>query len=128
MKKQQVTGTCSTGLGSKEDKIRWLFIALLLILGVVFNDYLRHVSLSLCLLIWCALVFGCGWLFMGTMWGSEFRRFLVLACQEMSQVVWPSRDEVTHTTMMVAAMVFAVSFVLWLIDVVLVRVLSFFVG
>lgn len=114
--------------GSRVDMLRWLLLGLLLLLGIVFNDYLRGISLNLCLLAWCAILSGCGWLFLGTAVGQEFKRFVALACQEMAQVVWPSRDEVTRTTAMVAVIVFAVSFVLWFIDLILVRVLGFFIG
>ena len=106
---------------------KWAAIVLLLLLGVLGNDYLHRRFAGWCLLIWGVLLAGDGWLFLTTAEGQKFKTFLALAVHEIKLVVWPSQEEVVRTTMVVALMVFVASFLLWLIDLFLVKMIAYFV-
>ena len=58
----------------------------------------------------------------------EFKKYLIDVRAELKKVVWPTRRDTTTTTMVVIAMVFAVSIFLWLVDSLLAFTVSAIVG
>ncbi len=77
------------------------------------------------LLVTAAVVLG---LMFTTELGRNIWGFFLESKQEVRKVVWPSREETTRTTMMVFAMVFAVGFILWLLDMFLFWAVRFITG
>jgi len=47
---------------------------------------------------------------------------------EVRKVVWPTRQETLHTTLIVAAVTAVMSLILWGLDGILVRLVSFITG
>ena len=47
---------------------------------------------------------------------------------EMRKVIWPTRQETLHTTLIVAAVTAVMSLILWGLDGILVRLVSFITG
>jgi preprotein translocase subunit SecE len=60
--------------------------------------------------------------------GRDLWAFMKESKQEVRKVVWPTRDETVRTTMMVFAMVFVASLVLWLLDMFLFWGVRFLTG
>ncbi len=60
--------------------------------------------------------------------GRNTWNFFLESKQEVRKVVWPTREETTRTTMLVFAMVFAVGFILWLLDMFLFWGVRFLTG
>lgn len=59
---------------------------------------------------------------------NQIRTFMGEVRGEMRKVVWPSRKETTTTTLVVFAMVIAVSLFLWLVDTILNLIITSIVG
>ena len=47
---------------------------------------------------------------------------------EVRKVIWPTRQETLHTTLIVAAVTAVMSLILWGLDGILVRLVSFITG
>lgn len=110
----------------KRDIIYWVIAVAIFVLGVIANYYYRDSILSLRLvsgLILFALIAG---LISFTNQGREFLVFVNDASAELRKIVWPTRDETVKTTMVVAALVFATSVLLWILDMFLLWIFSLF--
>lgn len=106
----------------------WALVVLLLIVGVVANYYFSSVALALRLSGWIVLVCIVVLLVSKTSSGQKLWQFSKEARIELRKVVWPTREETIRTTMMVGAMVVAVSLVLWGIDSVLLSLVNWLSG
>ena len=98
------------------DWLKWLVVAAIAGGGVYANSYygsepvlLRTVGLL--------LVAGvAAWVAAQTERGRAFVNLCLEARVEIRKVVWPSRQETTHTTIVVLIVVFIVAVILWLLD------------
>jgi len=59
---------------------------------------------------------------------EKISSFLNEAVDELKKVVWPSRDDVVDSTLVVISVTFMVSFFLWIVDIGLQKMLSFIIG
>lgn len=60
--------------------------------------------------------------------GSAFWRLLNEAVIEARRVVWPTRQETVQTTLVVVAVVFVMSLILWGLDSIFGKLISLFIG
>ncbi len=101
------------------DNIKWIFVALLILSGIVLNQYYVSEPLSLRLIAGIVLSALCVGILLTTVRGKYCLDVARAAHLELRKVVWPTRDEVVQTTFIVIGMVFIVSMILWGIDSVL---------
>ena len=109
---------------SKLDVLLWALVLILIAAGVFANYYFSESAWSLRFasgIVLAAILFGLAAL---TARGKKIWAFIKDAKMELHKVVWPTRDETVKTTAVVAALVFAMSVVLWCIDSVLLWAVS----
>lgn len=110
------------------DGLKWLVVVLLVAAGVVGNSYYSDVSVLYRVL---ALVAGGAvavFVAVNTAKGNAFWGLLREAQAEFRRVVWPTRQEVNQTTLIVVAVVIVMSIVLWLLDTFLGWLASLIIG
>lgn len=102
--------------GSVLDTIKLMAALALLAVGVVgFNIYGEY-SLLYRTLAMLAIAVLSGAVFLTSSYGKAFWSFFHLARAELRKVVWPTRQETMHTTLMVVVMVVIVGLLLWMLD------------
>ena len=110
------------------DVVKQVLSGLLLVSGIAAFYYFSDIQLLYRVLA-LVLVFAAaiGLLFTTTM-GHDIWGFIKESKQEVRKVVWPTREETIHTTMMVFAMVFVTGLLLWLLDMFLFWVVRLLTG
>ena len=108
--------------------MKWLVVAILLIAAVVGNYLYRDVNLPLRAMAVVVLIAVAGGIALLTAKGKATVTFAREARTEMRKVVWPTRQETLHTTLIVAAVTAVMSLILWGLDGILVRLVSFITG
>ncbi len=100
----------------KPELIRWLAVAVLVTAAVAVNiHWAGHYVLARVVGV-VLLVAVAGWIAWTTRQGQSFAIMLKEARNEAEKVVWPSREETWQTTLLVLAVVFVISLVLWAAD------------
>lgn len=110
------------------DMLKWLIVIVLLGGVIAANTYYQEISVLYRALGAVALVVLAGFLASSTVKGSTFINFAKESRTEVRKVVWPSRQEATQTTMIVLAATAVVSLLLWGLDGIIVKVVSFITG
>ena len=100
----------------KWNALKWWLVALLLIGGIVANDYFGHVAWAIRMAVGIVLAIGLLLIALQTIQGRQAWGFIKGARTELRKVVWPTRQETVQTTLVVAAMVVVVALVLWGVD------------
>lgn len=98
------------------DKLKWLFILVLLIAGFVANSYFAQVPWAIRTAIGIVLLAILAALALWTTQGRKAWEFIKAARVELRKVVWPTRQETIQTTLVVMAMVVVTALFLWGID------------
>lgn len=110
------------------DKVLWVIVAVLLISGIVANDFYSQINLTIRLVGWvlltCALIF----IALQTIQGKRFWKFFKDSKNEMRRVVWPTRQQTFHQTWMVIGIVIVFSMVMWGLDSIIQWALHFVIG
>ena len=101
---------------TKADPIKWVIVLVLVVLGVYGNSYYADFSwvyrlIGLLVLTAIACVIAAQ-----TAKGRAFIELGVEAKTEIRKVVWPTRDETTHTTLIVVAAVVVLALILYALD------------
>ena len=110
------------------DLLKWL-VSLGLLGGIVAGNYMfEDVSILYRAIAAVAIVAVSGFIVATTNKGSAFLTFAKDARIEVRKVVWPTRQETTQTTMIVLAATVFMALVLWGLDGIIVRVVSFITG
>ncbi len=113
---------------SRFDLLKWLGVAVLVVVGVVGNQYYSAQPILyrvLALLVIAAIA-----AYVGLQTGKG-KAFFVLAKEaraEIRKVVWPTRQETTQTTLIVVAVVLVMALLLWGLDSLLGWLVSLIVG
>ncbi|NIB44593.1 preprotein translocase subunit SecE [Pseudomaricurvus alkylphenolicus] len=110
------------------DGLKWLVVVLLVAAGVVGNSYYSDVAVLYRVL---ALVAGgavAAFVAINTAKGMAFWSLLREAQAEFRRVVWPTRQEVNQTTLIVVAVVIVMAVILWLLDTLLGWLASLIIG
>ncbi|AWK15409.1 preprotein translocase subunit SecE [Candidatus Fukatsuia symbiotica] len=116
------------GSRSGLETIKWSVVAVLLIVAVVGNYYYRDVTLPLRALAVLVIIAIAGAVVLVTVKGKATIAFAREARTEMRKVIWPTRQETLQTTLVVAAVTTVMSLILWGLDGILVRLVSFITG
>ncbi|MFP1740925.1 preprotein translocase subunit SecE [Lonsdalea quercina] len=120
--------TEAQGSGRGLEMLKWLIVAVLLFAAVVGNYYYRELSLPLRALAVVILIAVAGGIALLTTKGKATVLFAREARTEVRKVIWPTRQETLHTTLIVAAVTAVMSLILWGLDGILVRLVSFITG
>ncbi|CDH05075.1 preprotein translocase, membrane component,transport across inner membrane (General Secretory Pathway) [Xenorhabdus bovienii str. oregonense] len=110
------------------DIAKWLLVSVLLVVAIVGNYYYREYNLALRAIAVVAIVALAGAVAFWTAKGKATLAFAREARVEMRKVIWPTRQEALHTTLIVAAVTAVMSLILWGLDGILVRLVSFITG
>ena len=87
--------------------------------------YFREFNLALRALAVVVVIALAGGIALWTTKGKATLTFAREARVEMRKVIWPTRQETLHTTLIVAAVTAVMSLVLWGLDGILVRLVSY---
>ncbi|MEJ4047429.1 preprotein translocase subunit SecE [Erwinia sp. SLM-02] len=120
--------TEAQGSGRGLEAIKWSGVALLLVVAIVGNYYYREVTLPLRALAVVVLIAAAAGIALLTAKGKATLAFAREARTEVRKVIWPTRQETLHTTLIVAAVTAVMSLILWGLDGILVRLVSFITG
>lgn len=110
------------------DWLKWLVALILLLAGLVGNYYYSQVSMPLRMLGWLAVLAVSGFIASRTQKGKWVVEFFRDSRMELRKVVWPKREEVVQTTLVVAVMVVILALILWGIDGILVWIIGWLTG
>ncbi|MGY0157351.1 preprotein translocase subunit SecE [Edwardsiella tarda] len=120
--------TDAQGSGRGLEVMKWLVVAVLLIVAIVGNYIYRDVSLPLRALAVVVIIAAAGGIALMTTQGKATVAFAREARTEMRKVILPTRQEALHTTLIVAAVTAVMALILWGLDGILVRLVSFITG
>ena len=101
---------------SRLDPLKWAVVAVLVIAGVYANSYFATESVlyrALGLLVLAGIAL---WLAAQTAKGKAFMQLGYEARTEIRKVVWPTRQETWHTTLIVVVVVAILAIILWMLD------------
>jgi preprotein translocase subunit SecE len=113
---------------SKGDMFKWFLCVVLLLVALVGNYRLGELSVPVRTAGWIAIFIVAGWIASTTRKGLWVFQFFRDARLELRKVVWPTRQEVGQTTLVVVAMVAVLALILWGIDGVLVWLIGLLTG
>lgn len=109
------------------DFIKWLLVLVILSLIVVGNYIYDFSTLERAIAI-VVLVAAAGFVAAQTVKGKVFLNFAKESRTEVRKVVWPTRQETMQTTLVVIIATIIMGLILWGLDAILLRVVSFFTG
>ena len=110
------------------DVVKWL-VTLALLVGIVAADYIYDdVSVLIRALAAVVAVGIAAYVASTTEKGSAFITFAKDARIEVRKVVWPTRQETTQTTIIVLIATAIVSLIIYLLDMVIVELVSLITG
>lgn len=112
----------------KLDTLKWLVVVAVVAIGVVGNYLYSSESLLYRILALVALALLSGFIAVQTDAGRRFSLLLKEARVEIRKVVWPTRPELTQTTIIVIVFVLVVALVLWGMDSLISWIVSGFIG
>ena len=107
------------------DSLKWGLVALILISTVVGNYYFGEISVLLKAVGIVVAVTIAGFIAMQTVKGRSGVAFAKESRTEVRKVVWPTRQEAVQTTGIVLVATFFVALVLWGLDTLLYKLVSF---
>ena len=113
--------TEAQGSGRGLEAMKWIIVAVLLIVAIVGNFLYRDIMPAVRALAVVILIAAAGGVALLTTKGKATVAFAREARTEVRKVIWPTRQETLHTTLIVAAVTAVMSLILWGLDGILVR-------
>lgn len=110
------------------DSLKWVVVIALVAAGVVGNHYFSAESLLYRVLALLVLAVVAGWIALQTVKGKQFATLVSEAKTEIRKVVWPTRQELMQTTMIVVVFVLVVALILWGADSLIGWIVSLVIG
>lgn len=114
--------------GGGLDAVKWLLVFVLVSACVVGNYYFSAESLLYRVLALLVLAVIAGWIALQTDKGRRFASLVTEARAEIRKVVWPTRQELMQTTMVVVVFVLIMALILWGIDSLIGWIVSLVIG
>jgi preprotein translocase subunit SecE len=110
------------------DKFYWLLSCLLIAAGIAAHYYFSLLPWPIKLAGW--IVLGCVicLILFQTTTGKKFFHFAKDARIELYKVVWPTKQETIHTTMLLVVLVIVMSLIMWGMDSLLLKAVSWITG
>jgi preprotein translocase subunit SecE len=113
---------------SRFDLLKWLVVVVLVVVGVVGNQYYSAQPILYRVLALLAIAAVAAYVGLQTGKGKAFFVLAKEARAEIRKVVWPTRQETTQTTLIVVAVVLVMALLLWGLDSLLGWLVSLIVG
>ncbi|MCF5709864.1 preprotein translocase subunit SecE [Pseudomonas syringae] len=113
---------------SRFDLLKWLLVVVLVVVGVVGNQYYSAEPILYRVLALLAIAAAAAFVALQTGKGKAFFVLAKEARAEIRKVVWPTRQETTQTTLIVVAVVLVMALLLWGLDSLLGWLVSLIVG
>ena len=113
---------------SSFDLAKWLFVFVLVSIGVVGNYYFAAESLLYRVLALVVLAVIAVWVSLQTVKGKSFAKLVSEARMEIRKVIWPTKQELMQTTLIVVVFVLFVALILWGVDSLIGWVVSSIIG
>jgi preprotein translocase subunit SecE len=111
------------------DALKWLIVFALVIGGAIAFSYFKdEFALLYRVLAITAIIAVAGLISVTTEKGAAFWGLLKAAQVEVRKVVWPSRQEVTQTTLIVVVVVLITALILWGLDTLIGWLASLVIG
>lgn len=111
------------------DWFKWLVVSILLCAALVGNYYYSNqVSTPLRTAGWLIILAIAALVASTTQKGKWVVEFFKDSRAELRKVIWPTREEIMQTTLVVAAMVVILALILWGLDGVLVWLIGWLTG
>ena len=110
------------------DGLKWLVVLVLVAVGVVGNSFYSELAILYRALALVALAGVAIFIAINTEKGAAFWGLLREAQAEFRRVVWPTRQEVNQTTLIVVAVVLVMAVILWMLDSLLGWLASLIIG
>ncbi len=110
------------------DAIKWLFVIAVVAVGVVGNSYFSAEPLLYRVLSLLGLAVVAVVVTYNTAKGNALWTLLQEAIVEVRKVVWPTRQEVNQTTLIVLVVVVIMAMILWGLDTLLGWLASLIIG
>lgn len=110
------------------DPLKWVVVIALVIAGVVGNSYFSAESILYRVLALLAISAIACLIAYQTAKGASLWALIQGSMVELRKVVWPSRQETNQTTLIVVAVVFVMSIILWALDTLFGFVASSIIG
>lgn len=98
------------------DKIKWAVIVAVVAASIVANNLYSHYSVTLRLIAFVVLALVLVAFALTTQKGKSIWGFMKDSRNELRKVVWPTRQETTQTTLIIAVVVVILALVLWGVD------------
>ena len=118
----------TSGRSSLLNYVCWLVLVLLIVAGVTANVHFQSVDwavrAALGILVFCVALA----LFLLTDQGKRALGFYKTARVELRKVIWPGRQEVVQSTIMVVVVVIVTAIVLWGVDTLFLNGIGWLVG
>lgn len=110
------------------DGLKWLVVLVLVAVGVVGNSFYSELAILYRALALVVLAGAAIFVAINTEKGAAFWGLLREAQAEFRRVVWPTRQEVNQTTLIVVAVVLVMAIILWMLDTFLGWLASLIIG
>lgn len=110
------------------DWLKWLFISVLIIAGLIANYYYNTQPWPLRLLGWILLLVVASAIALQTYQGKQVLTFARESRIELRKVYWPTRQETMQMTLMVVVVVIFLAIVLWGVDSLLMWLIGWLTG
>ena len=110
------------------DMFKWVVVFALLAGLVTANTVYGEISVLYRAIAAVVVVAVAGFIAASTLKGSTFLSFAKESRTEVRKVVWPTRQEVNQTTLIVLAATLVMALILWGLDGIIVRVVGFITG
>ncbi len=110
------------------DVLKWILIVALIIAGLWANYYYSEIDWPIRLAGWIVLACIALGIASQTAVGRRVWDFTKDARNELRKVVWPTRQETIHTTMIIVGMVVIMALILWGIDSALLSIVGWLTG
>ena len=110
------------------DFLKWLVVFALVAAGVVGNYYFAAESLLYRVLALLVLAVIAIWVSVQTQKGKAFSKLVAEARIEIRKVIWPTKQELTQTTLLVVVFVLVVALILWGVDSLIGWIVSSVIG
>ncbi|XZQ55143.1 MAG: preprotein translocase subunit SecE [Arsenophonus sp.] len=110
------------------DIAKWLSVTILLIISIAGNYYFKEYNPLLRIIGVVIIIIFAGGIALWTTNGKEALKFSSEARIEMRKVIWPTRSETLQTTLIVVIVTVFMALILWGLDGILVRSVSFITG
>lgn len=98
------------------DSLKWIVVALVVLVGVAGNSYYSDQSLLYRVIALLVLAGAAGFVALQTVKGRSYFNLFKEAKAEIRKVVWPNRQETAQTTLVVVVVVVLMGLILWGVD------------